>query len=232
MSGDSARQIPFEFLGPPAMDSASFVETAANATARAVIEHPEGWPEGRVMLLGPPGSGKTHLARIWATGAGAFEVAAPALRSDAVPTLVGHGALVVEGIDTIAGRPGPAPEAARALFHLLNLARAEGARVLMTSRAAPAQLDWATPDLASRLAGTATAALLPPDDTLLGAVLAKLFADRGVEADARLITYLVQRMERSLAAAVETAERLDRAALAAQRRLTPSFAGRVLGWTG
>ena len=122
------------------------------------------------------------------------------------------------------------PSAERALFHLLNLASAEGCAVLLTGRAAPARWGVGLPDLASRLQAIAVAQIDAPDDALLAAVLAKNFFDRQLRISETLIRYLVPRMERSFAAAREIAERLDRAALASGSPIGRKLAAEALGW--
>jgi chromosomal replication initiation ATPase DnaA len=113
------------------------------------------------------------------------------------------------------------------LFHLLNLARVEGAFLLVTSSW---RLDrgYALPDLASRLREIPTVEVGSPDDALLAAVLVKLFADRQVVIDHDVVSYLLPRMERSFAAASALVGRLDAAALSRGRAVTRPLAAEVL----
>jgi len=155
-----------------------FLSGPSNARALALIEAWPLWPHRSVMLTGPEGSGKSHLAAIWAQAAGARLIAARALEPASVPRALATGALVVEDIAA-----GSFDE--RALFHLVNLAGEEAAFLLLTARQAPAAL--AVRDLASRLKALPVVALAPPDDALLRAVLVKLFADRQLAVDESLI---------------------------------------------
>ena len=115
-----------------------------------------------------------------------------------------------------------------ALFHLHNLALAEGQPILLTGAGAPATWPIALPDLKSRLQGTTVAALSAPDDPLLAALLVKLLADRQLTPKPNLIPYLVDRMERSFAGAVALIERLDAASIAQKRPITRALAAQVL----
>lgn len=196
-----------------------FLSGPSNAAALALIDSWPGWPHRAVMLIGPEGSGKSHLAAVWAHASGARLVAAQALADSAVPVALATGAVVVEDL-----ADGAFDE--RALFHLLNLARQEQAFVLITARAAPRTL--AIRDLGSRLRALPVIAMAPPDDALLRAVLVKLFSDRQVEVDESLIGYVAMRIERSFAAARTVVTRLDQEAMRQKRPLTRAFAAEVL----
>jgi chromosomal replication initiation ATPase DnaA len=199
-----------DFLGGP-----------SNTAALTLIDGWPDWPNQVVVLIGPEGSGKSHLAAIWAAQAGARCVAARALSDTDVPAALATGALVVEdaaesGFDETA------------LFHLLNLAREEGAHVLITARTAPAAWTVRTPDLASRLKVLPVVALAPPDDALLRAVLVKLFADRQLAVDEPLIGYVATRIGRSFADARAAVATLDEEAMRRKRPLTRALAAEVL----
>src|SRR5207248_8916159 len=133
-----------------------FLSGPCNTAALALIDawpaSWPAWPHPAVVLAGPEGSGKSHLAAIWAQMAGARRVAARALEVAAVPAALATGALVVEDI-----APGAFDE--RALFHLLNLAREDAAHVLLTTRTPPAGWEFAIPDLGSRLKALPVVAL-------------------------------------------------------------------------
>lgn len=171
------------------------------------------------MLTGPEGSGKSHLAAVWAHAAGARLIAARALEEANVPSALATGALVVEDIAA-----GTFDETA--LFHLLNLAREHKAFVLLTARTVP--VTFAIPDLASRLKALPVVSMTSPDDALLRALLVKLFADRQLAVDEALIGYVAARIERSFAAARAAVARLDHEAMRHKRPLTRAFAAEIL----
>jgi chromosomal replication initiation ATPase DnaA len=196
-----------------------FLSGPSNAQALALIDSWPGWPHRTVMLTGPEGSGKSHLAAIWAQAAGARRIAARALDEAAVPSALATGALVVE--DVAAGAFDE-----RALFHLLNLAREDAAFVLLTARTA--LMSVAIRDLGSRLKALPVVALAPPDDALLRAVLVKLFADRQLAVDEGLINYVAVRIERSFAAARAVVSLLDDEAMRQKRPITRALAAEFL----
>jgi chromosomal replication initiation ATPase DnaA len=193
-----------------------FLEGPSNAAALALVERWPDWPDRIMVLVGPEGSGKSHLATVWAAAAGAKLVSAAALAEAELPDLV-TGALAVE--DLAAGNFDE-----RVLFHLINLARQHRAFVLLTARTPPAGWPFAVKDLASRLRALPVVALAPPDDALLRAVIVKLFADRQIAVDESLVNYLTARIERSFAAARAAVVALDREALRQQRPMTRALA--------
>ena len=197
-----------------------FLAGPQNAAALALIERWPEWPSRAILLVGPEGSGKSHLAAIWAARSGARIIAARELDEASVPALLASGALVVEDLATWHVEE-------RALFHLLNLAREQNANLLFTARSQPGAWPVKLPDLISRLRELPVVNLDPPDDALLRAVLVKLFADRQLAVDEALIAYLVTRMERSFAAARATVAALDREALRQQRPVTRALASEL-----
>lgn len=194
-----------------------FLTGPSNAAACAMIEAWPNWPGHALALVGPPGSGKSHLAAIWAGKAGARRVSGRALRVDQLPADIATGALVVEDL-----APGAFDEAA--LFHLLNLAREDGAFLFMTAATPPSGWPLAVKDLASRLRVLPVVSLEAPDDALLRAVIVKLFADRQLAVDAAVVSYLLTHIERSLAAVRDAVSLLDREALRLQRPISRAFA--------
>ena len=197
-----------------------FLVGPSNAAALTLIERWPDWPGRIVLLRGPEGSGKSHLATIWAREAGARLLSPRALDGGEVPVALATGALVLENL-----AEGGFDEAA--LFHLLNLAREQRAYVLITARSAPATWRINVADLASRLRAIPIVALDAPDDALLRAVIVKLFADRQLAVDESLVAYLATHIERSFAAARATVAALDREALRLKRPVTRTLAGEL-----
>ena len=179
-------------------------------------------PGGRLILIGPEGAGKTHLAHVWAASTGAERVAGAALARSDIDAL-SAGPVVVDDADRLAVDPG----AEAALFHLLNFMGPDRP-LLMTARTPPRDWQISLADLLSRLQAAPTTVLDAPDDTLLAAVLVKLFADRQVTVASNLIPYLVSRMPRQIAAARQLVAALDARALAEARPITRALAAEVL----
>jgi chromosomal replication initiation ATPase DnaA len=215
------RQLALALDHPESLAREDFLSGPSNASALALIETWPAWPARSIILTGPEGSGKSHLAAIWAETAGARMVAARALDPSMVPRSLATGAVVIEDLAS-----GEFDE--RALFHLLNLAREQQAFGMLTARALPGNWKVALRDLASRLQALPTVSLARPDDALLRAVLVKLFADRQVAVEETLIGYLVTRVERSFAAARTVVARLDAESMGRKRPLTRALAADIL----
>ncbi len=198
-----------------------FLEGAANASALALIDGWPDWPARVVGLVGPEGSGKSHLAAIWGEAAGARLLSGRALVDADPPAALATGALAIEDLSA-----DDLDE--RALFHLLNLAHEEKAHLLITTRTAPTGWSLRTADLASRLRAVPVVELKPPDDALLRAVLIKLFADRQLDVDQSLVSYLATRIERSFAQARSVVAEIDRHALGLRRSPTRALAAEIL----
>jgi chromosomal replication initiation ATPase DnaA len=199
----------------------NFLEGPANEAGLALIDSWPDWPNRIMLLVGPEGSGKSHLAAIWAEQAGARSTSAHALTAATVPGALATGALVVEDL-----RASDFDE--RALFHLMNLAREDAASVLITARVPPSAFEVELRDLRSRLRAVPTVSLLPPDDLLFRALIVKFCADRQLTMDETVVSYLVNRIERSYAAARHAVELLDTEALRLGRPATRALAAELL----
>lgn len=220
------QQLSFDLPARPALGREDFFVSPANADAVAMIEQWQGWPARKLVLVGPPGAGKTHLAHVWAALSGAEIIPARDVAAADIPRLA-SAPVAVEDCDTIAG-DAPTEDA---LFHLHNLALAEGQAMLFTASAPPNRWPLALPDLASRMQGTPAVRIAPPDDQLLAAVMMKLFSDRQLVPRPSTIPYLVRRIDRSFGAARDIVDRLDRAALATRRPVTQALARELLDKT-
>jgi chromosomal replication initiation ATPase DnaA len=219
------RQLNLALGHRESFDRADFLCGPSNETALALIDRWIDWPARAIALIGPEGSGKSHLAAIWAKAAGARVITGGAIDAASVPEALSAGAVAIEDADR-----SELDEAA--LFHLINLAREQSAYVLITARMTPASWPTRLPDLASRLRALPVVTLDPPDDALLAAVLVKLFADRQLAVDERLIEFLVRRIERSFAAVRTAVAELDREAMRLKRPVNRALAAEVLRGRG
>jgi chromosomal replication initiation ATPase DnaA len=218
MSGSFApRQLALALDHSVSFAREDFLSGPSNIAALTLIERWPDWPDRIVALIGPEGAGKSHLAAIWAEATGARVLSAKLLSTANVPGALATGALVIEDLEAV-------DLDEQALFHLINLAREERAYVLLTSRSAVAGFPVTIRDLASRLRAAPTVTLTPPDDTLLRSILVKLAADRQLSLDQSLVNYLVNRIERSFAAARAAVQKLDNEAMRQQRPVTRALA--------
>jgi chromosomal replication initiation ATPase DnaA len=214
-------QLPLDLGRGPGLSRDDLVVTGANAVAVALIDRWPDWHAPCVVLAGPAGAGKSHLAAIWTARTGAMRAQDRQVGADAIAFARAGGCVVLDGVDAGLDESG--------LFHLINAAREGGGHVLMTSRRFPAAWGVRLPDLASRLKAAMIVELAEPDDLLLSAVVTKLFADRQVQVEPHVVSYVVNRIERSLATAMHVVERLDRAALSRQSRITRALAAEIIG---
>lgn len=215
------RQLAFALPHAESLSRDDFLEGTANAEALGLIDQWPDWPNKVMLLAGPEGSGKSHLASIWAEEAGARSTIAHALTAATVPGALATGAVVVEDLT-------PDSFDERALFHLLNLAREDGAYVLITARIVPVAMEIALRDLRSRLRAVPVVQLKAPDDHLFRALIVKFCADRQMSIDENVVSYIASRIERSFVAARRTVELLDSEALRLGRPVTRALAAELL----
>lgn len=219
MSEAGTLQFTFAFPVRPALGLADFMVTPANAHAADTVLAPARWPDGRLALSGPAGSGKTHLAHALMAKVPAERVDALALHPDAVDALAAAPVVIVEDGDRLARLPAKdAQPAEDGLFHLYNLAASGQTRLLVTGREAPARWSIRTPDLASRLQSLALAEIVIPDDALLSSLIVKLGRDRGLDIEGPAAAYLASRTERSFAGVARTVALVDECATLRKRR--------------
>lgn len=211
-------QLSFDWPTGVALRAADFFVSEANAQAYAMLENPALWPDRKLVLVGPRGSGKTHLTRILAERTGG-----QTCTSKALPELPFVGTtLIVEDMQEL---PDNAQEK---MFHLHNHLNHSGGTLLMTATAPPSRWPLSLPDLASRMQATTVTAISEPDDALLQALIMKLFADRQINPQPQLITYLSKRIERSFDAAFAIVDQLDHTSLEESRPITRALAARLL----
>ncbi|TCT12439.1 regulatory inactivation of DnaA Hda protein [Tepidamorphus gemmatus] len=216
----AARQLPLAFPFRAALGREDFLVGAANVAAVSAIDGWPEWPDGGLLLIGPTGSGKSHLVEVWRRRSGARRFAADALPENVVDGLDDVSAVAVEdcgaGVDE------------RALFHLLNAAERRGVDVLLTARSAPGFWRVTIPDLLSRLRRLPAVVMQAPDEDLLAALIVKLFADRQIAIERGVVDYVLPRLERSFEAMQSFVDQADRLAMAEGKPVTRALAARVL----
>ncbi|KQS96667.1 MULTISPECIES: DnaA regulatory inactivator HdaA [unclassified Rhizobium] len=216
-------QLPLVFKHEPQTGRDDLLVSERLTAAVSIIDSWPRWPSPVVILAGPVGSGKSHLASIWRERSNAVAIH-PTADSDSAE-VASIGPVLFEDAD----RQGFDD---RALFHVINSVRENGQSLLITSRLWPMSWPVELPDLRSRLKAATVVEIGEPDDELLAQVLVKLLADRQLAVDDRLIGYIVARMERSLESAQTIVERLDHLALARGTRINRALALEVLDSIG
>jgi chromosomal replication initiation ATPase DnaA len=208
----------------PDYGRAAFAVSEAHAAALRIIDGWPQWPGPCAVISGPPASGKSHLLHIWAARASAVVLPGPNINPDQVLALAQGVRAAVDDADQAAAHA----EGAHALFHLINRAQQEGGFVLLSGASPPRRWDTPLADLRTRLGAATAADIEPPDDALLAAILAKLFADRQLTASPALISFLISRMERSYAAAATLVAAIDTATLGTGKTLSFELADRLI----
>ncbi|MCB1546562.1 MAG: hypothetical protein KDJ41_01750 [Hyphomicrobiaceae bacterium] len=215
------RQLTLDLPHRAALDAEDFLVSDSNAAAVAVIDRWPDWSAGGLMLVGPAGVGKSHLANVWRRRSGAVLISAAALTDQSLRHVLTASAVIVEDVDRGLGEE-------RALFHLLNLGREQRLSLLLTSRANPGIMEIALADLRSRLRAMPVVEIEAPDEALMQAVVVKLFADRQLAVEPSVVAYVAAAAGRSMEAAVRTVAEIDQVALASRRRVTQTLASEVL----
>jgi chromosomal replication initiation ATPase DnaA len=200
----------------PALRREDFIVGPGNREAVAFLDAWPDWPSPIAALYGPPGSGKSHLAHIWAERAGAQIVGA----ADLDESILQHGgAVAVEDAGGGIGDP--------LLFSLLE----SGRPVLFTARLPPAEWKASMPDLASRYRALLSFALWATDDELLAALARKLFADRQLQVPDTAIAQMINSLERSPAAIRDFVAQADELALSRKRPVSVALIRELLSRT-
>jgi len=215
------RQLTLDLPFRPALAREDFLVASCNQAAVALVDQWPDWPTNGAILIGPPGSGKSHLASVWQQKSGANRQLAAHISTAAVPGLIAAGALILEDLDQGIGDE-------RAVFHALNLAKQQAAQVLLTGRSPVADWAVALPDLLSRLNALPQVAIKEPDDAVLRGVLVKHFADRQIGVGEALVSYMILRMPRSLEAIRRIVAIIDTRAMEQGVDVTRPFVARIL----
>ncbi len=216
----TADQLTLDFPVRSARGRADFLVTDSNAEAVAWLDRWPDWPGPALCLYGPQGCGKSHLLHLWRLRAEARQLTPVQLGALDLAELSGIRAVAIDNADQI--------ETAEPLLHLYNLLREEGGHLLLAAQRPVRDWPLDLPDLRSRLLAAAAVAIQSPDDQLLLAVMAKMFADRQVRVAPDVLSYLASRIERSFAAAEAAVRCLDRASLSGQRPITVPLARTAL----
>lgn len=191
-------QMALPLAQPTEPGDAAFLVTPSNEAAVRTLEGWRDWPVGTALLVGPPRSGRSTLARLFMQRTGG------------------------RVIDDAAGEP------EETLFHAWNAAQERQRPLLLVTAAAPPIWPVALPDLRTRLTASPLASIAAPDDALANALLARHFERRGLPAPPDLVAWLAARTERSHVAIERIVAALDRASLERRRRLTIPLARSLL----
>jgi chromosomal replication initiation ATPase DnaA len=206
-------QLTLDLPHRAALGAEDFLVSDCNLAAVRLIDSWPNWQDHVQLLIGPAASGKTHLARVWQALSGAQALGPENLAVNVLDAMGEGTPLVAEDADRRLYDE-------KALFHLLNLARENRLFVLLTAQTAPSRWGVSLPDLLSRLNAVPVIQIGAPDEALIRTVMLKHFADRQLDIDPKVLTYLALHVDRSLAAAEAAVAAVDRAALATGRKIS------------
>ena len=206
-------QLTFDLPHRAALGAEDFLVSDCNLAAVRLIDSWPNWQDHVQLLIGPAASGKTHLARVWQALSGAQALGPENLAMNVLDAMGEGTPLVAEDADRRLYDE-------KALFHLLNLACENRLFVLLTAQTAPSRWGISLPDLLSRLNAVPVIQIGAPDEALVRTVMLKHFADRQLDIDPKVLTYLALHVDRSLAAAEAAVAAIDRAALATGRKIS------------
>lgn len=216
---NSPRQLPLDLGHEPSHAEHDFLVGEGNALAHARILAWPHWPDGVTLLVGPASSGKSHLTRIFAERSRAILVRPDTIA--AIAAAPGRQALAIEDVDRL-------DYDEHDLFHLLNQAMRGDRTLLLTARDVVAHWPLKTDDVRSRVRRAPLFRLEVSDDIELSQMFVKLFGDRQIRIDPRVIGYIVPRMERSTEEATALVDLMDRLALARGSAITRAIAAEAL----
>lgn len=220
-SNNNIQQLPLAFEHQPYLGKEDFMVAGCNVEAFTFVESWPNWSFFALCLYGPEGSGKTHLANMFANNvsiATRYPYKIPYIKAIDIKLdtphklFEQHNCLIVEGLNEHIDN--------EAMFHLYNLYRNEGGFILFTSEVAPARLNIKLPDLRSRLNIIPSIEIKEPDDDLLSALVVKLFMDHQIIISAEVLNYIVQNMQRSYAFARKLVIEVDNISLAYKRAVS------------
>ncbi|MCI5059836.1 MAG: DnaA/Hda family protein [Alphaproteobacteria bacterium] len=211
------QQIPLDLGNRTALGRDDFLVSPSNQDAVAWIDLWPEWPAPCLVLYGPVASGKTHLGAVWAERSSAICVRASEINEEMIRDIADmkHD-VIIEDADALIGN---LPRE-KGLFHLYNIFKEEQRSFLMTLQEPPVRRSFALPDLASRLRAAPSVAIREPDETLLSAVLLKLFSDKQIRVGADALHYILPRIERSFEAVRDLVEKADQKAMIEQRKIS------------
>ncbi len=218
-------QLTLDLAHRAALGAEDFLVSDCNLAAVKLINSWPAWQDRVQLLIGPPASGKTHLARVFQALSGARALEPSTLDIGLIETMGEGTPLIVEDADRAAYEE-------QVLFHLLNFAREKGLYVLITARSVPSRWETTLPDLISRLRAVPSVEIGAPDEALLKTVLLKQFADRQLKVDPKVLEFLALNIDRSLAAAAASVEAIDRLALATGRKISRQLVAEALAAEG
>ena len=222
-------QLIFKLNKPKALGLENFFISSSNKLAVNSINKWRLWTERKLILLGPTASGKSHLANFWASETCALKIDRGCILSDDIMEFTKHGALLIEDLDAfIDEEKQERIFIQEQLFHFFNALSQAKCYLLITGSTPVSNWGITIPDLFSRLSSYEKVNLMPPDDTLLTAVMVKQFEDKQIKASPEFISFVSKRLNRTFDCVRDFVDLIDELTLREKREVTIPVANMAL----
>ena len=215
-----SKQLILDLRTLPSMGRKDYYVSKSNEDAVAWIDKWPGWPAFGLVVVGPSGAGKTHLASVLKHFSNGILVKNSDIGEKNILELSSNNCLILEDIDVNLSEAN--------LLHLFNFLLENNSKIMITSKIPIKKLSIKLADLKSRLLSLSQVNLGLPDDTLLSRVIIKQFSDKGVKIDMEVVNYLLRRMDRSFLSANGLVAKIDFASIQSSRKITIPFVRELL----
>ena len=211
-----------------ALEKEDFFISSSNLDAVTLLSNTDRWASGVLVLVGPKGSGKTHLSTVWSKEHKALHVKLEAVLLE-MEKGINHEFVCVEGIDIFEKAERQKKlKLEEGIFHLINSIGSRGGKLLISSRKMPSSLSIGLKDLESRLQSFSNAIIREPDDSLVMALLLKYFNDRQIFIKHSNLDYIAARINRTYRSIYEFVNYLDHKSLVLNTKVTRPFIDNAL----
>ena len=168
------------------------------------------------ILIGPKGSGKTHLVNVFCKSLEGVNWSFLSSENKNIYDIFNtNDVIIIENINNFHSK-----QKEEFLFHSINLSKELNKALLLTSSLQVSKLNFKMSDLVSRLEAMNTASIEEPDDTLMEALIIKLFNDRQISVKPKTVNFLMQRIERSYLGVSEIIELIDKVSLSQKKSIS------------
>ena len=209
-------QLTIDMPKRTALNREDFLVNDRNKSAVEFIDNFYKEPIKLGILIGPKGCGKTHLVNVLCNSLKGIDWSfLSSENKDMYNIFKTNDVIIIEDINNFNSK-----QKEEFLFHSINLSREFNKSLLLTSSLKVSKLNFKTLDLVSRLEAMNTAFIEEPDDTLMEALIIKLFNDRQLLVKPSTVNFLMQRIERSYLGISEIIELIDKVSLSQKKSVS------------
>ena len=208
-----------------------FLVSSSNKEAYKLVNSWPEWRSRKIIIFGDSGTGKTHLSKIWQKNTSAIILNLNQLKKIKFESFFKKkNIFIIENIsdffDKINNKEKNNLE--KQLLHFYNLIEEKKGYLLLTSLIAPKLWKISLPDLKSRILSSIAAKIKKPNDQLLSSVLIKLFVDKQILIDKKIIKFIVYRSERSFANLENIVNKIDKQSLITKKKININFVKKLI----